>query len=114
MNSKNKIIRDLYRGINYFKWGYQPRSNYFPQLLNVHRVSDVRQIEIHTAEHLVPDSSLSELEIAIVNLKRFKLPDCEQIPAEFIQAGGELLRSKIHNLINSSIWNKGELPDQFT
>jgi hypothetical protein len=28
-NSKNKNIRDLYRGINYFKRGYQPRSNFF-------------------------------------------------------------------------------------
>jgi hypothetical protein len=26
-NSKNKNIRDLYRGINEFKKGYQPRSN---------------------------------------------------------------------------------------
>jgi hypothetical protein len=26
-NSKNKNIRDLYRGINEFKNGYQPRSN---------------------------------------------------------------------------------------
>jgi hypothetical protein len=26
-NSKNKNIRDLYRGINGFKKGYQPRSN---------------------------------------------------------------------------------------
>jgi hypothetical protein len=26
-NSKNKIIRDLYRGINEFKKGYQPRNN---------------------------------------------------------------------------------------
>jgi hypothetical protein len=26
-NSKNKNIRDLYRGINGFKRGYQPRSN---------------------------------------------------------------------------------------
>jgi hypothetical protein len=29
-------------------------KNYFSQLLSVHRVSDVRQIEIHTAEPLVP------------------------------------------------------------
>jgi hypothetical protein len=28
VNSKNKNIRDLYRGINYFKKGYQPRSNF--------------------------------------------------------------------------------------
>jgi hypothetical protein len=75
----------LYRGINEFKRGYQPRSNrvkdennllayfhnilniwkkYFSQLLNVHRVSDVTQIEIHTAERLVPDSSPFETEIA--------------------------------------------------
>jgi hypothetical protein len=26
-NSKNKNIRDLHRGINEFKRGYQPRSN---------------------------------------------------------------------------------------
>jgi hypothetical protein len=26
-NSKNKNIRDLYRGINKFKRGYQPRNN---------------------------------------------------------------------------------------
>jgi hypothetical protein len=26
-NSKNKNIRDLYRGINDFKKGYQPRTN---------------------------------------------------------------------------------------
>jgi hypothetical protein len=28
MNSKNKNIRDLYRGINEFKRGYQPRRNF--------------------------------------------------------------------------------------
>jgi hypothetical protein len=27
MNSKNKNIRDLYRGINEFKRGYQHRTN---------------------------------------------------------------------------------------
>jgi hypothetical protein len=67
-NSKNKSIRDLYRGINEFKRGYQPRSifvkdengdqladsntilnrwkSYFSQILNVHNVSDVRQIRL--------------------------------------------------------------------
>jgi hypothetical protein len=62
--------------------GYQPRNNvvkdgkvdlladshiilnrnYFSQLLNVHRVSDVGQTEIHTAEPLVPDPSPFEVE----------------------------------------------------
>jgi hypothetical protein len=40
------------------------------QLLNVHRISDVRQIEIQTAEPLVPDPSPVEVEIAIAKLKR--------------------------------------------
>jgi hypothetical protein len=70
-NSKIKYIRDLYRGINDVKKGYQPRTrivtdekgdlvadshsimvrwkNYFSQILNVHGVSDVRQAEIRTA-----------------------------------------------------------------
>jgi hypothetical protein len=29
-------------------------KKYFSQLLNMHNVSDVRQIEVHTAEPLVP------------------------------------------------------------
>jgi hypothetical protein len=60
-------------------------KNYFAQLLSVHRVSDVRQIAIHTAELLVPDPSLFEVEIAIMKLKRYKLPGSDQIRAELIQ-----------------------------
>jgi hypothetical protein len=78
--------------------------------LNVHRVSDVRQIETHTAEPLVPDPRPFEFEIAIVKLKRYKSPDSDEIPATLIQLGGEILRSKIHKLTNT-IWNKEELPD---
>jgi hypothetical protein len=46
-------------------------KNYFSQLLNVHRVSDVTQIEIHTTEPLVPDPSPSEIDIAIAKLKSY-------------------------------------------
>jgi hypothetical protein len=45
-------------------------KNYFSQLLNVRNVSDVGQIEVHTAETLVPGSSGLEVEIAIAKLKR--------------------------------------------
>jgi len=80
-------IRNLYRGINDFKEGYQPRTiivkyeegdlvadshsfmtrwkNYFSQLLNVHGPKDVRQEAIHTAETLVPEPSGFEVELAI-------------------------------------------------
>jgi hypothetical protein len=66
---KIKNIADLYRGINYFKKGYQPRTNIvrdekrdlvtdshgivarwrnlFSHLFNVHEVSEVRQTEIN-------------------------------------------------------------------
>jgi hypothetical protein len=39
--------------------------NYFSQLLNVHGVNNVRQAEIHTAELLVPEPSVSEIKLAI-------------------------------------------------
>jgi hypothetical protein len=67
----------LCRGISEFKGGYKPRTNivkdekgdlvadshnilarwrnHFSQLLNIHRVNDVRQTEVHTAESLVPE-----------------------------------------------------------
>jgi hypothetical protein len=44
-------------------------------------------------------------------LKKYKLPNGDEIPAELVQAGGEKLLSVIHKLINS-VWNKEELPDQ--
>jgi hypothetical protein len=75
-------------------------KNYFCQLLNVHRVNDVRQTEIHTAKPLVPEPSSFEVEIAIEKLKRYKLPGTDQIRAELIRAGGNTLRSEIHKLIN--------------
>jgi hypothetical protein len=78
----------------------------------VHNVSDVRQIEVHTAEPLVPGPSRLEVEIAIAKLIKYKSPGSEQIPAELIQEGGEILLSAIHKLIHS-VWNKEELPVQW-
>jgi sorting nexin-29 len=86
--------------------------NHFFQQLNVHGVNDVRQTEIHTAEPLVPEPSDSDVEIAIEKLKRRKSPGIAQITAELIKAGGRIIRSEIHKLINS-IWNKEALPEQW-
>jgi hypothetical protein len=47
--------------------------------LNVHRVRDVRQIGIQTAEPLVPDANPFDVEIAIAKLKRYKSPGSDQI-----------------------------------
>jgi hypothetical protein len=57
--------------------------------LNVHKVSDVRHIEINTAEPLVPDPSPFEVETAIAKSKRYKSPGSDHIPAELIQTEGE-------------------------
>jgi hypothetical protein len=69
--------------------------------LNVRKVIDVGQIEVHTAEPLIPDLSPFEVEIAIAKFERYKSPGSDQIPAELIQAGGEILLPEIHKLINS-------------
>jgi hypothetical protein len=42
------LLADFHNILNRWK-------NYFTQLLVAHRVSDIRQIEIHTAESLVPE-----------------------------------------------------------
>ncbi|KAJ4435216.1 hypothetical protein ANN_23794 [Periplaneta americana] len=135
-NSKNKNIRDLYKGIKEFKNGYQPRvnvikdengdlladspsilnrwKNYFAQLLNVHRPNrnDRDEIEIQTAEPFIPKPTLSEVEIAIENLKNYKSPGIDQIPAELIQEGGNALYSEIYKLV-LAIWEKEIVPEQW-
>jgi hypothetical protein len=52
---------------------------------------------VHTAEPLVP----LEVETAIAELKSYKSPGSDQIPAELIQADGEIQSFKIHKLIHS-------------
>jgi hypothetical protein len=76
-------------------------KNYFSQLLNEHKVSDVRQTEVHTAEPLVPGPSRLEVEIAISKLEKYISPGSDEISAKLIQVGDEMLLSAIHKLINS-------------
>jgi hypothetical protein len=42
------------------------RQNYFSQLLNLHRASGVRQVELHTAEPLVSDPYSFEVDILLL------------------------------------------------
>ena len=124
----------MYRGINDFKEGYQPRCNivkdengdlvaeshsivarwrkYFSQLFNVHGVKDVGQAETHTAEPLVPEPSASDFELAIDKLKSHKSPGIEQIPAELIKARGRTICLEIRKHINS-ICKKEKLPEEW-
>jgi hypothetical protein len=80
--------------------------------LNVHGVKDVGQVEIHTAEPLVPEPSAFEFELAIGKLKSHKSPGIYQIPVELIKTRGGTIRCAIHKLI-IAIWNKEELPEEW-
>jgi hypothetical protein len=62
----------------------------------VHNVSDIRQIEVHIAELLIPGPSRLDVKIAIVKLKEYKSPGSDQIQAELIQAGGEILLRSVY------------------
>jgi hypothetical protein len=68
-------------------------------LLSVHSISDVKKIELCTAEPLLPDHCPFEVGIAIVKLKKYKLPGIDQILAEHIQAGDETLLTSINEFI---------------
>jgi hypothetical protein len=78
-------------------------KNFLNQVLNVHGVHNVRQMDIHTAEPLVLEPSLVKVEVAVWKLKSYKSPGTDQIPAELIEAGGETLYSEIHQIIRS-VW----------
>jgi hypothetical protein len=65
--------------------------NHFSQLLNVHRVNDVRLKEIHTAEPLLPKPSAFEVEMATEKITSHKPQGADQIPAEPIKPGKEHL-----------------------
>jgi hypothetical protein len=72
----------------------------------------VRQVDIHTAEPLVPEPSLVKVEIATGKFKSYKSAGTDHILVKVMKAGGETLCSEIHILI-CSIWNKEELPQQW-
>ena len=64
----------------------------------MHGVSDVRQMEIHTAEPPVPEPSAFEVELASEKVKSHKSPGIDQIPAELIKTGGRTICSEINLL----------------
>ena len=66
-----------------------------------HGVNDVRQTEKHSAEPLMPEPSAFEVEMATEKIISHKPPGIDQIPAEFINAGGRTICSEIQTLINS-------------
>jgi len=125
----------LHTAIRDFKKGYQPQNNivkdekdvlvtdphsilarwrsHLSQLFNVHGINDVWQTEIRRREPLVPELSEFEFEMGIENLKRHKLPGIDEIPSELIKTGKRTICSESHKPTNN-IWNKEELPEEWT
>jgi hypothetical protein len=79
-DENGNLLADSHNILNTWK-------NYFSQLLYVQRVREVRQIKIP----FVPDPCPFEIETAVAKLKNYKSPGNNQIPAEPIQVGGEIL-----------------------
>jgi hypothetical protein len=75
-------------------------KNYFSQLLNVHDVSDVRQINVHRAEPLVPGPTRLEVEIATEKLKSINHQVVINSSKTDLSRSDTIL-SVIHKLINS-------------
>jgi sporulation protein YlmC with PRC-barrel domain len=73
-------------------------KNYSSQLLNVCRISEIMHMEIYTAEPSMHELIL-EVKISVAKLTRYNSEGVDQIPAELIQAIGEILLSKIRKLI---------------
>jgi hypothetical protein len=92
-NNRNKNVRNLYRGKSELKKGYQRRThwvknensdlladshnklskrkNYVSQLVHIHRVTNVGQMEIHAAEPFVPEPiNTDKIKICITTLKK--------------------------------------------
>jgi hypothetical protein len=67
--------------------------------LNAHGFNNVRHTEIHTAGTLMPELSVFGFELAIEKLNSHEPPATDQIPAEFIKAGGRTIRYEIHKLV---------------
>ena len=61
--------------------------------MNIHRLNDIRHTELLTTETPVPEASVFEVELTIEKLNGHKSPGIDQIPPEFIRAGGSTIRS---------------------
>jgi len=66
----------------------------------VHNGEQTEEFEIHTAEPLIPEPSVIEMEMSVNRLKNFKSPGIDNIPAELIKSGGKALIKELHKLIS--------------
>lgn len=135
---KEDNTREAYKGINFFKKGYSPRTTicrssdgemlteekaildrwrcYFDQLLNPNRTRDSAPTDCGTTQEddieAVPPPTLEEVAKAIRKLKNNKAPGIDNLPGELFKHGGEALALVMHRLIES-IWRTEALPEEW-
>jgi hypothetical protein len=81
-------------------------KNYFSYLLKVHNVSDIGQIEIHSAELLVPGPSHLGLKLLLRSCKSVN----RQVVIKFLQ---NFFKKEAKCYYLRAVWNKEELPDRW-
>uniref|UniRef100_A0A0B7BK28 Uncharacterized protein n=2 Tax=Arion vulgaris TaxID=1028688 RepID=A0A0B7BK28_9EUPU len=85
------------------RWREYCRNMYEDTSKNPHKI-------ITESEETEPEPMLDEVRLGIKSLKRGKSPECDDIPAELIQACGEASVRVYHKLCtkiwNSSSWRK--------
>ncbi|XP_066982159.1 uncharacterized protein [Macrobrachium rosenbergii] len=129
---RNGRVREGYRGIGKIKNGYQARSriaknvngsitvqknkeleiwkNYFCELLN--RDDPINPVEgrhMQAPDLIVEEPTLIDVKNVINSLKHNTAPGLNNIPAELLKNGGEMLHSKILELL-IKIWRTEEKP----
>lgn len=62
-----------------------------PWLLHAYGVNNERQNEMYTTKVFLPELNSFEIEIAIQNLKEYKLSGTDQIPLYLLQGSGKVL-----------------------
>ena len=127
--------RGAYHGIRLLKRGYQARTKlikdaqgrilvneeevinrwkeFFESLLNRPNPDDpLDQCETQTAEELIPEPTLVEIQASIKSLKNNKSPGEDGIPAELFKYGGDIIEQQFLKLFKI-IWNKESKPEDW-
>ncbi|KAJ4440654.1 hypothetical protein ANN_08801 [Periplaneta americana] len=99
--------------LHYADRSHSPFSAYFAlSPLSFYEVASSMYLSSTNFYYVLPEPTLSEVEISIENLKKYKSPGIDQIPAELIQDGGSALYSEIYKLV-LAIWDKEIVPEQW-
>jgi hypothetical protein len=90
-------------------------KEHFNDLLNNQQSNNTNNAshqEIYTAENLVPEPTIEEIDRAIDKLKNNKSGGEDSLTAELIKYGGPEIRNKLHLLI-SKMWHTESLPTKW-